>query len=659
MGADGGEPLQNGAGADDESMPPNEARALTAGEKPPELMEKTANGETEVDVEGVDSGAPEFCGLTKEELMRYANDPFWVRLRWVLLAVFWLIWLAMLVVAVVIVVLGPKCAPVQKLDWWQKDTIYQIYPRSFSDDSGDGVGDVAGIRTKLDYLKDLGVRSLWLSPIYKSPMRDFGYDISDFRAVDPLFGTMEDFDGLLADAKERDMHLIMDFVPNHSSDQHDWFQRSVRREDNYTDFYIWADGVGGGPPNGWQSVFGGSAWTYNAARGQYYYHQFLPQQPDLNFRNPNVVKEMDDVIRFWLDKGVDGFRLDALKHLFETEDLTATEPRLPNTTDSDWGAFNHTGVTTDLPETFDVLSGWRSICQEFEDKDGEHRLLMAEVYGETSRLMQYYGNGTDMADFPFNFLLVERLKSSADLTGTSLQSAIDEWRHAQPNDTWANWVLGNHDQPRVASRVGEEAADALNMLLLLLPGTPVTYYGEELAMTDAEIAPPQRQDKAGRDPQRTPMQWNAEAHAGFSAAEPWLPVNSNYREVNVETQLAADTSHLKVYRALQKLRSGAGAESLTAGDYTELVVSDKIFSFMRLRSGNPGYAVIINTSDQTLSADLTQAGSKQLADEGTVAVRSSQATSEATGVGTRVQFKAVPLGPREGIVLSFVPKAAS
>ena len=204
------------------------------------------------------------------------------------------------------------------------------------------------------------------------------------------------------------------------------------------------------------------------------------------------------------------------------------------------------------------------------------RLLMAEVYGDTSRVMDYYGNGTDMADFPFNFLLVERLKSSADLDGNILQSVIGEWREAQPNDTWANWVLGNHDQPRVASRVGEEAADALNMLLLTLPGTPVTYYGEELAMTDVEVASSQRQDPAGRDPQRTPMQWSAEANAGFSEAAPWLPINANYKEVNVETQQAADTSHLKVYRALQRLRSGAGAESLTAGEYKELLVTDKV-----------------------------------------------------------------------------------
>lgn len=656
MGTEQDEPLQNGAGADDGNMAPNEAHALTAGEKAPEMMEKSANGDTDVDIEGGDATGPEFCGLTKEELMRYANDPFWVRLRWVLLAAFWLIWLAMLVVAVVIVVLGPKCAPVQKLDWWQKDSLYQIYPRSFSDASGDGVGDVAGIRSKLDYLKDLGVRSLWLSPIYKSPMDDGGYDISDFRDVDPLFGSMEDFDGLLSDAKAKDMHLIMDLVPNHSSDQHDWFQRSVRREEPYTDFYVWADGVNGGPPNAWKSVFGGSAWAYSQARGQYYYHQFLPEQPDLNFRNPAVVSEMDDIIRFWLDKGVDGFRLDALKHLFETEDLRAVEPQLAGKTGSEWTDLDHSGITTDLPETLDVLAGWREICQEFEEKDGHHRLLMAEVYGNTSQVMTYYGNGTNMADFPFNFLLVERLKSSADLSGTKLHSVIDEWRSAQPNGTWSNWVLGNHDQPRVASRVGEEAADALNMLLLLLPGTPVSYYGEELAMTDFAVPRALQKDKAGRDPQRTPMQWSAEANAGFSAGEPWLPVNTNFAVVNVEAQLAAETSHLKVYRALQRLRAGAGAESLTAGEYRELLVTDQIFSFMRMRSGNPGYAVVINTSDQTLSADLTLAGDKQLAAEGTVAVRSSQATSEATAVGTRVQFKSVPLGPKEGIVLSFVPQ---
>jgi len=647
---------QNGPDRDDESMPPNEQHALTGGaEKMPTVMEKAANGDpTEVDVEGGGRREPEFCGLTKEELMKYANDPFWIRLRWTLFVAFWLIWLAMLVGAIVIIVLGPKCAPVQKLDWWQKDPVYQIYPRSFKDDSGDGVGDIAGIKSKLDYLEDLGAKSLWLSPVFQSPMKDFGYDISDFRAIDPLFGTMEDFEALLADVKDRGMHLIMDLVPNHSSDQHAWFQASVRREAPYTDYYVWADSSGGSstPPNGWQGVFGGSAWTYSAQRGQWYYHQFLAQQPDLNYRNPAVREEMEAVIRFWLDKGVDGFRLDALKHLYETEDLTETEPRLPGKTGSGWADYDHTGVTTDLPEVFETLASWRDICDEYKAKDEEHRLLMAEVYGDTERVMEYYGNGTNLADFPFNFLLVERLKSSADLTGTNLQAIIGEWRDAQPNGTWANWVLGNHDQSRVATRVGEEAADALNMLLILLPGTPITYYGEELAMTDADI-PAAGQDPAGRDPQRTPMQWSAADGAGFSSADPWLPINTNYREVNVETQLAADASHLLVYKKLLKMRRTS--DSLTVGSYTELVADDKTFAFMRLRSGAPGFIIVINTSDQTTSVDLS-ATSKRVPTEATVAVRSTQAVSDATKPGTRLALDAVPLGPREGLVLSFVPK---
>ncbi|XP_037070929.1 maltase A3-like [Pollicipes pollicipes] len=654
MGVQEGAASQSDDGRAGDSMAPNEAHALTGGDKPAVPMAK-ANGEPEPDVEtGNGRPEPEFCGLTKEELMRYANDPFWVRLRWALFVFFWLVWLAMLVAAILIVVLGPKCAPVKELDWWQKDALYQVYPLSFKDDNGDGYGDVAGIRSKLGYLTDLGVKSLWLSPVYKSPMKDFGYDISDFRAIDPVFGTMEDFDGLLADVKGKGMHLIMDLVPNHSSDEHEWFQRSVRREAPYTDYYVWSDGVLGGPPNQWLSVFGGPAWTYNEQRGQFYYHQFLSHQPDLNFRNPAVQREMEDVIRFWLEKGVDGFRLDALKHLYETPDLTRTEPRMPGKTGSTWEDLDHWGVTTDLPETFDTLASWRLICDEFEEKDQHHRLLMAEVYGETSNLMEYYGNGTNLADFPFNFLLVERLKTAADLTGTGLQAAVSEWRDAQPNGTWSNWVLGNHDNSRVASRVGEEAADALNMMLLLLPGTPVSYYGEELAMTDGEVPPARVRDPAGRDPQRTPMLWSGEENAGFSSGGvPWLPVNANFREMNVEAQLAADASHLKVYRQLQRLR--ASTDSLTAGNYTELLVDEQIFSFMRTRSGSPGFVVVINTSDQTVSANLSV--SKMLPAEGSVSVRSSQSVSEQTRPGTRVQFNAVPLGPKEGLVLSFVPKS--
>ncbi|XP_042871777.1 maltase A2-like [Penaeus japonicus] len=374
----------------------------------------------------------------------------------------------------------------EELPWWKTSIVYQIYPRSFMDSNGTGTGDLLGIASRADYLRDLGVGAVWLSPVFTSPMADFGYDVSNFTDIDPVFGDLQDFDFFLQEMHDRGLKVILDFVPNHTSDQHEWFLKSVQREEPYTYYYVWADPAGYNvtgdpiPPSNWLSVFRGSAWEWVEERQQFYLHQFLPQQPDLNFRNSDVREEMKNAMRFWLDRGVDGFRVDALKFLYEARNLYEDEPIAQDSEVEDplqYEFLEHT-LTVDQPETFDALAEWRDLLNEYED-----RFLMAEVYADVNETMKYYGNETHpLADFPFNFRLIDSFQSRDNLTGESVKAVIDEWMLSLPEGKWPNWVIGNHDNSRVASRLGSDLVDAFNMMTLLLPGTPVVYYGEEIGM---------------------------------------------------------------------------------------------------------------------------------------------------------------------------------
>src|SRR4051812_43621968 len=334
--------------------------------------------------------------------------------------------------------------------WWQRGTIYQVYPRSFMDSNGDGVGDLRGIVSRLDYLRWLGVDAIWISPIYPSPMKDFGYDVADYVDIDPLFGSLADFDHLVSEAHARGLKLILDFVPNHTSDQHAWFRESRRaRNSPKRDWYLWHDpGPGGGPPNNWRSCFGGSAWELDEATGQYYYHAFLKEQPDLNWRNPHVVEAMLGVLRFWLDRGVDGFRVDVLWHVIKDEALRDNPPN------PDWreGMDPYQALvplhTTDRPEVHGIVTRMRRLFDEYED-----RVIIGEIYLPVERLMRYYGADLAGAHLPFNFQLI-----SAPWAAANLASLIQQYERALPSGAWPNWVLGNHDQHRIATRVGEAQA---------------------------------------------------------------------------------------------------------------------------------------------------------------------------------------------------------
>ena len=469
--------------------------------------------------------------------------------------------------------------------WWQTAVLYQIYPRSFQDSDGNGVGDLKGIIARLPHLTELGVDALWLSPIFASPMADFGYDVSDYTAIDPLFGSMRDFDDLLREAHARGLKVVLDFVPNHTSVEHPWFRESRSSCANARrDWYIWRDGApGSGPPNNWLSEFGGSAWQFDKTTGQYYYHAFLKEQPDLNWRNPDVVAAMHEVMRFWLGKGVDGFRLDAIWHLFKDDRFRDN----PVNTDFRPGDPPDRRLlqiySGDRPETQGALRRMRKVVDEFPG-----RLLIGEAYLPFKQLMAYYGERLSGVHLPFNFALIK-----TPWQARAIAALIDEYEAALPKDAWPNWVLGNHDKPRIASRVGEAQARVAAMLLLTLRGTPTLYYGDEIGLPQAAIPPDRVQDPLeknvpglglGRDGCRTPMQWDASLNAGFSRSKPWLPLTADFATRNVADEKGDAKSIYSLYRRLLAARRVHPA--LANGTYRPLAAEGDVLAFLREKDGN-------------------------------------------------------------------------
>jgi alpha-glucosidase len=480
-------------------------------------------------------------------------------------------------------------------EWWQDEAIYQIYPRSFQDSDGDGVGDLAGIIDRLDYLRDLGVGAVWLSPIFRSPMADFGYDISDYRSIDALFGSMETFDRLLAEVHARELKLLLDFVPNHTSHRHAWFEQSrSSRTDPRRDWYIWRDPApGGGPPNNWMSNFGGSAWTFDEGTGQYYYHAFLAAQPDLNWANPAVREAMHETLRFWLDKGVDGFRVDVIWHLAKDQMFRDNPPNpdyRPGRPDIERFLQLH---SADRPEVHDIIAGLRGVIEEYPG-----RLLIGEIYLPIDRLVTYYGRDNRGVHLPFNFQLIQ-----APWEANTIAALIRDYEAALPQGGWPNWVLSNHDQPRIAARVGQAQARVAAVLLLTLRGTPTLYYGDEIGIEDVAIAADRVQDPAAinepgasfnRDRARSPMQWSAAPFAGFSPAEPWLPLTDDWRTRNVAAQQGECGSMLELTRALLLLRRST--EDLRRGAFRPFDAGRGLLAYRR----GSRTAVILNLSPEPL-----------------------------------------------------------
>lgn len=481
------------------------------------------------------------------------------------------------------------------------------------DSDNDGVGDLKGITSKLEHFVTSGVGAIWLSPINRSPMVDFGYDISDFKDVDKIFGTITDFENLLARAKKLGLRVILDFVPNHTSDEHYWFKESINRTGKYEHYYIWADGKNNElplPPNNWLSVFGGSAWEYNSIRKQWYLHQFHKKQPDLNYTNPEVQEEMKETILYWLRKGVDGFRVDAVPHLFETN-YTLDEPTSGIEDDYEYDSLNHI-FTTDQPETYNLVLSWRKILDEYAyQHNTSEKVMLIEAYAALENTIKYYNYGS----IPFNFYFITNVTDASD--ASVFKDIIESWMKAIPKGSVANWVMGNHDRNRTASRFPGRA-DQMTMLAMILPGVAVTYYGEEIGMIDkTDITWEETQDPSAcnagkekyqsrsRDPVRTPFQWNFQYNAGFSNAnKTWLPIHEDYINTNLLVEQHQSESHYKVYRALTTLRNTSDA--LKFGSLSVDVINNNILYILR-KTGGEAVTLLINFSkDKQEKVDLTR-----------------------------------------------------
>ncbi|QDT04904.1 Oligo-1,6-glucosidase [Rubripirellula lacrimiformis] len=502
-----------------------------------------------------------------------------------------------------------ECPSQRQPAWWETGVIYQIYPRSFQDSDSDGVGDLAGIESRLDHLVRLGIDAIWLSPIYPSPMADFGYDVADYCDIDPIFGDLDGFDRLLAAVHARGLKLVLDFVPNHSSDQHPWFVESRASRDNpKRDWYIWRDPApGGGPPNNWISDFGGSSWQRDAPTGQYYLHAFLKQQPDLNWRNPELRLAMMSVLRFWLDRGVDGFRMDVLWHIVKDASLRNNPINRDWTSDRTERDRLIQTYSTDQPDAHKIACDFRALADHYGD-----RVLIGEICLPNDRLVQWYGTAErPQVHLPVNFGLME-----TQWNASALRRMIADYEACLPAFGWPNWVIGSHDAPRIAARVGDSQARIAAMLLLTLRGTPTLYQGDEIGIGEVciprdRVRDPQdlRQPELGigRDRSRTPIPWDDHEFAGFSTVDPWLPLNDDWRDRNVAMQSRNSDSILSLYQTLLSFRRSHPA--LTSGNLTLIDSADDVLAYER-QHGDQRLLIAMNLSDQMRPLPLSSLDQK-------------------------------------------------
>lgn len=523
-----------------------------------------------------------------------------------------------------------------KQAWWKESVVYQVYPRSFQDSNGDGIGDLAGVTSRLDYLRELGVDVIWLSPFYRSPGGDNGYDISDYQAIEPCFGTMEDFDRMLAEAHARGIRVVVDLVVNHTSEMHPWFIESRSSRDNpKRDFYIWRDGKNGGPPNNWGSKFSGSAWTLDETTGQYYLHTFGTFQPDLNWDNPAVREEVFKMMRWWCDKGVDGFRMDTISMISKTPEMPDGELR-PGSDFGDFGPYVYNG-----PNVHKYLREMREKVLRHYDL-----LTVGECSGLTVQEACQYANddGTELnMAFHFEHMDLDGSESfkwnrnRIDLV--ELKALLTKWQKELDGKAWNSLYWCNHDQPRIVSRLGndstpelrEKSAKAIALTIHMMQGTPYVYEGEELAMTNApfggledfrdiesinaynELVGSGRMGSEemlgflrykSRDNSRTPMQWDAGKNAGFSEGEPWIMVNPNYKEINAAEQLSRPDSVFRFYQELIRLRHTH--KLIVYGSYDLILPEDRqLFAYTRTL-GDQRLLCVVNLSDEPAACEVPE-----------------------------------------------------
>jgi alpha-glucosidase len=529
-----------------------------------------------------------------------------------------------------------------KHTWLPGAVIYQIYPRSFYDAKGTGVGNIQGIIDKLDYLggtpDSLGVTAIWISPIYKSPMADFGYDVSDYTNIDPIFGTVPDVELLVAEAHKRDIKVILDFVPNHTSDEHPWFVESRSSLTNpKRDWYVWRDpATDGSAPNNWLSVFGGSAWELSPQTGQYYLHSFLAKQPDLNWDNPEVREAMEAAMRFWLDKGVDGFRMDAVDWLSKDaqfRDDPVDEFAINKRAGFDHESLRHT-YSREGPQLYERLDEMAAVLAAYDD-----RFMITEAHPENkdkiAGYLQYYEGVNPHLSAPFNF---EGIYLPWD--ATQFRTFVDSFQASMKPSYTPIYTVGNHDESRIGTRVGLPAARTAAVMLLTLPGIAFVYYGEEIGMTDVAVPDDQRQDpflglKHGRDPERTPMQWSDTVNAGFTTGAPWLPVAPGYAVVNVEKETADHTSMLSLYKLLVATRRHS--DVLRYGTYVPIDSSPAVFAYRREYKSEELVVLLNFTAD---TQDISIAGLR-----GVIAVSTHMDAAQQT------VLEHVTLRPNEGVII--------
>jgi len=519
--------------------------------------------------------------------------------------------------------------------WWQHAVFQEIYPRSYMDSNNDGIGDLNGIASKMDYLKWLGVDVIWIAPCFPSPQVDFGYDVSDYKNIDPMYGTLPDFDHMQKVGKQNNVSIVFDFVVNHTSDKHKWFLASAASKTGpYSDWYIWKNGKGANqPPNNWLSTFGGSAWQMVPTRGQYYYHYFYPQQPDLNWRNPKVAQAMYDSTRFWYKRGVVGFRLDAVDTLFEDPNLTDNPVQPGKNAFGDPNMFPKNNDK--LPEVHDVMKGLRNAANEY------NAVLIGETWtSDVNELKDYYGKKHDELQMPMDLMLTALKPLSADVFRKHIAGVY-------ASGEWPVWVMSNHDIKRAYSRFSDgkhddDIAKVMAAMYLLLRGTPILYYGEEIGMANND--PTRKEDVKdpigqlgwptvkGRDGERTPMQWNDGPNAGFTQGIPWLPVPVSSKTHNVVAEKADPNSVLSFYKTVLALRHTNKA--LLDGDYVALNESDaNVYTYLR-RYKNEAVLVVMNMSDspQTVSLDASSQGFSGKQAKTLVATNKAGATQSLSGI---------------------------
>uniref|UniRef100_A0A8D2DUN4 Amino acid transporter heavy chain SLC3A1 n=1 Tax=Sciurus vulgaris TaxID=55149 RepID=A0A8D2DUN4_SCIVU len=584
-----------------------------------------------------------YAGMPKEVLFRFSSQARYRVPREVL---FWLTVATVILLigaTITIIAISPKC-----LDWWQAGPMYQIYPRSFKDSDKDGNGDLKGIQDKLDYITTLNIKTIWITSFYKSSLKDFRYGVEDFQEIDPLFGTMTDFENLIAAIHDKGLKLIIDFIPNHTSDKHAWFQLSRTRTGKYTDYYIWHDCIHENdvtiPPNNWLSVYGNSSWHFDEVRKQCYFHQFMKEQPDLNFRNPAVQEEIKEILQFWLAKGVDGFSFDAVKFLLEAQhlrdEIQVNKFQIPDSV-THYSELYHDFTTTQVG-MHDLVRSFRQTMDQYSREPGRYRFLGAEVYAESiDRTMMYYGLPfIQEADFPFN----NYLTTLDSLSGNIVHDVVTSWMENMPEGRWPNWMIGGPDSTRLTSRLGNEYVNIMNMLLFTLPGTPITYYGEEIGMGNILATDLNENYDANTLLSKSPMQWDNSSNAGFSEGNhTWLPTNSDYHVVNVEVQKTQPSSTLKLYQDLSLLHSN------------ELLLSRGWFCLVRNDSHPLVYTRELDGIDRVFIVVLNFGEATQLNLQETISglptrLRIKLSTNSASK-GSEVETRGIFLEKGDGIIL--------